>query len=116
MSNEYKWHLISRDKKAKESKEADKQRTSNIKEAGTIGKRFFLVCIFQVRENRGIELLLDCSQADGRNPLITQWVVLAVRNLCEDNLANQEVIRSIETKGKMDNDMMDKIGVQIKQL
>jgi len=70
----------------------------------------------EVRENRGIELLLDCSQADGRNPLITQWVVLAVRNLCEDNLANQEVIRSIETKGKMDNDMMDKIGVQIKQL
>ena len=74
------------------------------------------VCIFQVRENRGIELLLDCSQADGRNPLITQWVILAVRNLCEHNLANQEVIRSIETKGKMDNDMMDKIGVQIKQL
>ena len=43
MSNEYKWHIISRDRKAKESKEADTQRTSNLKEVGTIGKRFFLV-------------------------------------------------------------------------
>ena len=32
-----------RDKEAKESYETDKQRTSNIKEAGIIGKRFFLV-------------------------------------------------------------------------
>ena len=32
-----------RDKEAKESYETDKQRMSNIKEAGIIGKRFFLV-------------------------------------------------------------------------
>jgi len=72
----------------------------------------------EVREHNGIELLLDCSQADGRNPLITQWVVLAIRNLCEDNPQNQEVIRSIEAKGKMpDADkLMAEVGVQIKQL
>jgi len=70
----------------------------------------------EVREHKGIELLLDCSQADGRNPLITQWVVLAVRNLCQDNPANQEVIRAIEAKGKMDQDLMDQVGVQIKHL
>ena len=35
-----------RDKEAKESYETDKQRTSNIKEAGIIGKRFFLVHMF----------------------------------------------------------------------
>ena len=74
---------------------------------------FFFV---QVREHKGIELLLDCSQADGRNPLITQWVVLAVRNLCQDNPANQEIIRAIEAKGKMDQDLMDQVGVQIKHL
>ena len=34
-----------RNKEAKKSKETDKQRTSNIKEAGTTGKRFFLVLI-----------------------------------------------------------------------
>ena len=34
-----------RDKEAKESYETDKQRTSNNKEAGIIGKRFFLVVI-----------------------------------------------------------------------
>ena len=32
-----------RDKEAKESYETDKQRMSNIKEAGIIGKRFLLV-------------------------------------------------------------------------
>jgi len=72
----------------------------------------------EVREHKGIELLLDCSQADGRNPLITQWVVLAVRNLCENNPENQEVIRSIEAKGKMPDaeKLMSDVGVQIKQL
>ena len=35
-------HVIQqRNKKAKKSLETDKQRTSNIKEAGTIGKRLF---------------------------------------------------------------------------
>ena len=34
-----------RNKEAKKSLETDKQRTSNIKEAGTIGKRFFLVSV-----------------------------------------------------------------------
>jgi len=70
----------------------------------------------EVREHQGVELLLDCSQADGKNPLIRQWVVFAIRNLCLGNLENQEVVRSIERKGKINADMMNDIGVQIKEL
>ena len=44
---------------------------------------------FQVREIEGIQLLLDCSSADGHNPFITQWVILAIRNLCFGNKENQ---------------------------
>ena len=41
-----------RDKEAKESYETDKQRMSNIKEAGIIGKRFFLVYFYTALVNQ----------------------------------------------------------------
>ena len=69
-----------------------------------------------MREHQGIELLLDCSQADGKNPFITEWVILAIRNLCRGNLENQAVIGSIEKKGTIDQGLMTDVGVQIKQL
>ena len=47
-----------RNKEAKKSSETDTQRTSNIKEAGTIGKRFFLVI---TRTHLHYDSTLECS-------------------------------------------------------
>jgi len=67
----------------------------------------------EVRECDGIEMLLDCSPIDVRNPVITQWVVVAVRNLCENNPANQDVIAQIDRKGVMDKSALSKSGIDI---
>merc|ERR1712039_388259 len=52
-----------------------------------------------VRDMDGIPLLLDCSPIDANNPMVTQWVIFAMRNLCENNEENQAVIASIDKKG-----------------
>lgn len=51
-----------------------------------------------------LPVILDSCNIDARNPFITQWAVLAIRNACEGNTANQELVRSvqqIDTKDKL---------------
>jgi len=67
----------------------------------------------EVRECNGIEMILDCSPLDIRNPMITQWVVVAIRNLCENNPANQEIISQLDKKGVMDKSALSKSGIDI---
>lgn len=66
-----------------------------------------------VRDIEGIQLLLDCSQIDGNNPFITQWVVLAIRNLCIDNKENQDIIRAMDAKGTVDKKLLAETGVDL---
>ena len=72
--------------------------------------------MFQIREINGIELLLDCSPVDGKNPFISQWVLFAIRNICLGNPDNQAVIYSISKDGKMDKKLLEDVGVQIKNM
>ncbi|KAJ1523833.1 hypothetical protein ONE63_010391 [Megalurothrips usitatus] len=67
----------------------------------------------QVRELDGIPLLLDCCSIDARNPLMIQWVVLAVRNLCENNKENQGVIAALNREGTIDTRMLHDLGLTI---
>ncbi len=39
----------------------------------------FIVVLCQVGQLEGVQLVLDCSQMDAKNPFITQWAVLAIR-------------------------------------
>lgn len=52
-----------------------------------------------VRTLDGIPLLLDLTMIDTRNPFITQWVVLAIRNLLEDNRENRDVLSGMSLQG-----------------
>ncbi|CAG0881893.1 unnamed protein product [Darwinula stevensoni] len=52
-----------------------------------------------VREGEGIPVLLECCNLDHRNPYITQWSVLALRNLCEGNADNQRIINDLSYLG-----------------
>uniref|UniRef100_A0A8D8YI80 Ataxin-10 n=2 Tax=Cacopsylla melanoneura TaxID=428564 RepID=A0A8D8YI80_9HEMI len=37
-------------------------------------------------------VLLECCNLDARNPLIKEWAVFAIRNCCENNMVNQQLI------------------------
>ena len=50
---------------------------------------------------------------DITNPIITQWVVFAVRNLCENNIENQAIIAAIDKKGAMDKSKLRDLGIDI---
>ena len=45
--------------------------------------------------------------------MITQWVIFAIHNLCENNLDNQKVIASIDKKGHMDKDKLRELGIDV---
>ncbi|XP_011870358.1 PREDICTED: ataxin-10 isoform X2 [Vollenhovia emeryi] len=65
------------------------------------------------REIDGIPVLLDCCNIDARNPLILQWTILAVRNLCQGNPQNQEVIRNCKRTGVPGNPVLQEMGLTL---
>ncbi|XP_011498916.1 PREDICTED: ataxin-10 [Ceratosolen solmsi marchali] len=66
-----------------------------------------------IRENDGIPLLLDCCNIDARNPMITQWAILAIRNLLEDNPENQEVVHKSVKVGVFENSVVRTLGLTL---
>jgi len=64
-----------------------------------------------VGELDGVALLLDCSQIDARNPLITQRVILAIRALTYDHAGNQSVLAGMEKLGAADGDLLSELGL-----
>ncbi|KAG7203057.1 hypothetical protein KM043_010181 [Ampulex compressa] len=71
------------------------------------------VCQDLLREMDAIPLLLDCCNIDARNPLIMQWTILALRNLCEDNPENQGIIGKCTKVGVVDNEALKEMGVTL---
>lgn len=50
---------------------------------------------------------------DFRHSDITQWAVWAVRNICEENPANQAVIAQLERRGVASVDALEMTGGEI---
>lgn len=69
----------------------------------------------RVRELEAIAPLLECCNLDARNPFIQQWSVLAIRNLCEKNLLNQEVISSMTRRGVVQPTILENLGLEIEE-
>lgn len=67
----------------------------------------------QMRELDVIPILLDCCNIDARNPLIMQWVIFAVRNLCENCPENQEIISKMTLQGPVDNEVLQEMGLTL---
>ena len=42
-----------------------------------------------------------------------QWTILALRNLCEDNPANQEIIRDCSRVGIVESSVLREMGVTL---
>ncbi|XP_034933582.1 ataxin-10 [Chelonus insularis] len=68
-----------------------------------------------IRETDGISLLLDCCNIDARNPLITQWSILAIRNLTENNPENQEFIKRSQKLKFIDSTVIREMGLTLNQ-
>jgi len=65
-----------------------------------------------VGELEGLALILDCSQMDARNPLITQRVVLAVRALTNGHTKNQEILAGLKKVGAADASLLKELGME----
>ncbi|XP_076637422.1 ataxin-10 [Colletes latitarsis] len=70
-------------------------------------------CQDLLREMDAIPLLLDCCNIDARNPLIMQWTILALRNLCENNTRNQEIIRNCTRTGVVESSVLQEMGLTL---
>ena len=69
----------------------------------------------RARELEAIAPLLECCNLDARNPFIQQWSVLAIRNLCEKNPLNQDVISSMTRRGVVQPTVLENLGLQIQE-
>jgi len=67
-----------------------------------------------VRDLNGIAAVLGSFQVNEASPFIRQWAVFALRNLCEDNLENQEVVAGIQLRGTDDcRGILEEMGLEI---
>ena len=48
-------------------------------------------------------------------PVLTQWVVYAIRNLTEDNSRNQDLIAKMEEQGLADPSLLKKMGFEVEK-
>lgn len=58
-----------------------------------------------------MQSIFECTNVDARNPLIKEWSILAIRNLCEENLENQEIVRQLTRLGDAENPVLKEFGV-----
>jgi len=65
-----------------------------------------------VGELEGLQLLLDCTQVDARNPLVTQWSILAVKALTEKHPTNQAILAGLRRDGAMDGSLLKELNIQ----
>ena len=57
-------------------------------------------CQTAIRQFNGIGTVLQRCRVDERNPLMREWSIFAVRNLCENCVENQDVIAQLEQLSK----------------
>ena len=50
---------------------------------------------------------------DAKNPMITQWVILAIHNLCQNNFENQKIVSRIDKNGDYDKAKLRECGIDI---
>ncbi|XP_013412824.1 ataxin-10 [Lingula anatina] len=67
----------------------------------------------KVRELGGIQLILNHTNIDKRNPFMPQWAILAIKHLCENNRENQAIISGMKLEGVANQDtLLEELGVE----
>ncbi|CAG9864229.1 unnamed protein product [Phyllotreta striolata] len=65
------------------------------------------------RESEVIPVILDCCNIDVKNPFIIQWCILAIRNLCDNNIENQRIISGMRREGTVSSQVLNEFGVTL---
>jgi len=61
----------------------------------------------------GIYAILNQCNIDENSPFLREWGILAVRNLCEGNEANQQVIADLQTQGVVQDSLLEGAGLRV---
>ncbi|XP_047321440.1 ataxin-10 [Impatiens glandulifera] len=67
----------------------------------------------EVRERKGIFVLLQQCVIDEENPFLREWGLWAVRNLLEGNMENQRFVSELELQGAADVPEISRLGLKI---
>lgn len=68
----------------------------------------------KVREMDGLPLILDQTNIDARNPYISQWAILAIHNLCENNAENQKLLSDLKIQGVCNKSaVIEELGIEV---
>lgn len=66
----------------------------------------------QIRQYGGVEMILSCCNFDANNPYIREHAIMCLRFLLEGNRENQEIVRVLEPKKAVPDEVMDKRGYE----
>jgi len=69
-------------------------------------------CKAQVRDLGGIPLILNYCKLDAYNPYIKEWGIMAIRNICEDDLENQKILNCYKAVCIADNPELKQLGLE----
>lgn len=61
----------------------------------------------------GLFVVLNQCNVDENSPYLREWSILAIRNLCENNLENQQAIANLRIEGTVNSSVIEKAGMKI---
>ncbi len=64
-------------------------------------------------ERGGLHVLLSCTAYSHACFTLREWAVVAIRNVLENNPANQELVEQLETKQGVQSAVMNDMGIQV---
>lgn len=67
----------------------------------------------ETTETNGLFLILTSCVLDEQNPYIREWTIFAIRNLCEDNIENQAMIKELRLQEACESSILRKAGLKI---
>lgn len=66
----------------------------------------------QIRKYGGVEMVLACCNFDSNNPYIREHAIMCLRFLLEGNRENQEIVRVLEPRRGVPDEVLDKRGYE----
>ena len=66
----------------------------------------------QIRQYGGVEMILSCCNYDANNPYIREHAIMCLRFLLEGNRENMEIVRSLEPRKGVPEEVLDKRGYE----
>lgn len=66
----------------------------------------------QIRQYGGVEMVLACCNFDSNNPYIREHAIMCLRFLLEGNRENQDIVRVLEPRRGVPDEVLDKRGYE----